>query len=58
MLSVEQRYPEYYPVLHAVILSSVTLFEMFGPVSARFAIVKAGESNVRTVDSGSIWSLE
>jgi Kef-type K+ transport system membrane component KefB len=58
MLSVEQRYPEYYPVLHAVILSSVTLFEMFGPVSARFAIVKAGESNVRSVDSGSIWSLE
>ena len=58
MLSVEQRYPEYYPVLHAVILSSVTLFEMFGPVSARFAIVKSGESNVRSVDSGSIWSLE
>jgi Kef-type K+ transport system membrane component KefB len=58
MLSVEQRYPEYYPVLHAVILSSVTLFEMFGPVSARFAIIRAGESNVRVGDSGSIWSLE
>lgn len=58
MLSVEQRYPEYYPVLHAVILSSVTLFEMFGPVTARFAIVRAGESHVRSNDTGSIWSLE
>jgi len=58
MLSVEQRYPEYYPVLHAVILSCVTVFEMFGPVSARFAIMRAGESNVRSTDTGSIWSLE
>lgn len=58
MLSVEQRYPEYYPIMHAVILSSVTLFEMFGPVTARFAIVRAGESHDRSGDTGSIWSLE
>lgn len=58
MLSIQQRYPDYYPVMHAVILSSVTLCEMFGPVSARFAIVQAGESKAKGVDSGSIWALE
>ncbi len=58
MLSVEQRYPDYYPILHAVILSSVTLCEMFGPVSARFAIVRSGEAQVRGGDHGSIWALE
>lgn len=58
LLSVEHRYPEYYPVLHAVILSSVTLFEMFGPISARFAIIGAGESKARSADAGSIWAVE
>ena len=58
LLSVEQRYPEYYPVLHTVVLSSVALFEMLGPISARFAIVGAGESKTRGADGGSIWILE
>ena len=58
MLSIEQRYPDYYPVMHAVILSSVTICEMFGPVSARFAIIRAGESKSRVSDTGSIWALE
>jgi hypothetical protein len=58
LLSVEQRYPEYYPVLHTVVLSSVALFEMLGPISARYAIVGAGESKTRSADSGSIWALE
>lgn len=58
LLSVEQRYPDYYPVLHTVVLSSVALFEMLGPISARFAIVGAGESKAVRSDSGSIWALE
>jgi hypothetical protein len=45
-------------VLHTVVLSSVALFEMLGPISARFAIVGAGESKTRSADSGSIWALE
>ena len=58
LLSVEQRYPEYYPVLHTVVLSSVALFEMLGPISARFAIVGAGEARTRTAEAESIWAME
>jgi Kef-type K+ transport system membrane component KefB len=58
LLSVGQRYPEYYTVLHPVVLSSIALFEMLGPISVRFAIVEAGESKTRSPDTGSIWALE
>lgn len=58
MLAVNQRYPEYAEVVETVVLSSVALYEMVGPISARFAIVRAGESRLRSQDSGSIWALE
>lgn len=58
MLAVEQRYPEYAATVKTVVLSSVALYEMFGPISARFAIVRSGEARLRSDDSGSIWALE
>ncbi len=58
MLTVEGRFPAYADTVTTVILSSVVIYEMVGPISARFAIVQAGESSVKEVDSGSIWSLE
>ncbi len=33
MLTVEARYPEYGPIIKTVILSSVAIYEMFGPIS-------------------------
>lgn len=58
MLAVEGRFPEYADTVTTVILSSVAIYEMIGPISARYAIVRAGESRVREMDSGSIWALE
>lgn len=58
MLAVEGRFPEYADTVTTVILSAVAIYEMIGPISARFAIVRAGESRVREMDSGSIWALE
>ncbi len=58
MLTVEARYPEYGPIIKTVILSSVAIYEMFGPISARFAIVRSGEARFADQDAGSIWALE
>jgi hypothetical protein len=41
---VDSRYPQFAPVVSIVVLSSVTLFEMIGPTSTRFALVRAGEA--------------
>jgi Kef-type K+ transport system membrane component KefB len=43
-LAVKNRYPQFAPVVSTVVLSSVALFEMIGPASVRFALVRAGEA--------------
>jgi hypothetical protein len=58
MMTTEQQFPQYAATIKTVILSSVTIFEMFGPIGARFAIVRAGEARIRRPDTGSIWALE
>jgi Kef-type K+ transport system membrane component KefB len=45
-LAVNSRYPELAPVVSTVVLSSVAVFEMIGPASARFALVHAGEAGL------------
>ena len=57
MLATEQRYPEYADTIKTVVLSAVAVFEMLGPVSARFAIIRAGEARVNQAKSDSIWAL-
>lgn len=58
MMAAETQFPEYASTIKTVVLSSVAIYEMFGPISARFAIVRAGEARLKEVDSGSIWALE
>jgi hypothetical protein len=41
-----------------MVLSSVALFEMLGPISARFAIAGAGEAKTVRSETGSIWVME
>jgi Kef-type K+ transport system membrane component KefB len=43
-LAVDSRYPQFAPVVSTVVLSSVAVFEMIGPASTRFALVRAGEA--------------
>lgn len=45
-LAVDSRYPQFAPVVSTVVLSSVALFEMVGPASARFALVRSGEAGL------------
>jgi Kef-type K+ transport system membrane component KefB len=42
-LAVNSRYPQLAPVVTTVVLASVAVFEMVGPASTRFALVRAGE---------------
>ena len=53
-IAIEQRYESYSPIVSAVVLSAVAIFEMVGPISTRFALVRSGEAAVRpAVASGS-----
>jgi Kef-type K+ transport system membrane component KefB len=58
MVVAQRRFPEYSDTITTIVLSAVTIFEMIGPISARFAIVRAGESAVNDAKSDSIWALE
>jgi Kef-type K+ transport system membrane component KefB len=44
--AVNSRYPQFAPVVTTVVLASVAVFEMVGPASTRFALVRAGEAGV------------
>ena len=39
-LVIQRRFPEHGPTLGAVVLGAVVVFELIGPISARFAIVR------------------
>ena len=43
-LTVNARYPQFAPIVSTVVLASVAVFEMVGPASTRFALVRAGEA--------------
>lgn len=56
-LAVNSRYPQYAPVVSTVVLSSVAIFEVLGPASTRFALVRSGEYGVARIsgsDAGSV----
>ncbi len=44
-LSVSRRFPEFSTVITAVILSSIIVFEMIGPLATKLAISRAGETH-------------
>jgi Kef-type K+ transport system membrane component KefB len=44
VLITGQRFPDIGPTIATVVLASVALFELFGPLSARIALVKSGEA--------------
>lgn len=55
-LVVDRRFPEFAAPVAVVVLSSVVLHEMIGPIGARFAIVRAGEARFRKTEPESIWA--
>lgn len=42
-LTISARYPEWAPIVSTVVLGSVAVYEVIGPISTRFALTKAGE---------------
>ncbi|MEP6916966.1 MAG: cation:proton antiporter [Acidobacteriota bacterium] len=42
-LAVNSRYPQFAPIISTVVLASVAVFEVIGPASTRFALIRAGE---------------
>lgn len=45
-LTINARYPELAPIISTVVLGSVAISEVIGPISTRFALVKAGEAGL------------
>lgn len=45
LLTVSRRFPEYAATVTTVVLAAVAVFEIVGPIGARVALVRAGESN-------------
>ena len=43
-LQIEQRYEAFAPQVSTVVLASVAIFEMIGPISTRFALMRSGEA--------------
>jgi len=52
LLAVNRRFPELAPTISTVVLGAVTLFELIGPVSARFALVRSGETHPEPAETG------
>lgn len=46
-LAINRRFPEYSATISTVILSSIILFEIIGPLATRFAIVQSKEARPR-----------
>ena len=44
LLTVNRRFPDVAPVVTTVVLAGVTVFELIGPLGARFALVRAEET--------------
>lgn len=42
--AINARYPELAPVISTIVLASVAVYEVIGPISTRFALVRAGEA--------------
>ncbi|HYP08584.1 MAG TPA: cation:proton antiporter [Bryobacteraceae bacterium] len=42
-LSISERFPELAPVVNTVVLASVVVFEIIGPLAAKFALARSGE---------------
>ncbi|MEO6221670.1 MAG: cation:proton antiporter [Vicinamibacterales bacterium] len=45
-ITINSRYPQLAPVVTTIVLASVVVFEIIGPASTRFALVRAGEAGL------------
>jgi Kef-type K+ transport system membrane component KefB len=43
-ISAERRFPDLAPAVTTIVLASVAIYEMFGPIATRWALMRSGES--------------
>ena len=43
-IAAEHRFPDFAPAVTTIVLASVASYEMFGPISTRWALMQSGES--------------
>ena len=48
-LAIGRRFPDLAPVISTVVLSSVVIYEMIGPISARLALTRSGEARPQEI---------
>ena len=46
-IAINQRYETFAPIVSTVVLSAVVIYEMVGPISTRFALMRSGEANMQ-----------
>lgn len=47
VLVIDRRFPDLAPAVSTVVLAAVTIFELVGPLSARFALTRSGEAGAQ-----------
>jgi Kef-type K+ transport system membrane component KefB len=55
VLTIDRRFPDYATVVTTVVLSSVVIYEMIGPISTKFAIIRSGEARPHTPEPAAVW---
>jgi len=50
VLLIQRRFPDLAPTVAAIVLAGVVIFEIAGPLSARLAINRSGESRMHVTD--------
>jgi Kef-type K+ transport system membrane component KefB len=57
VLVTRQRFPEFAPTVTTVVLGAVVVFEIAGPLSARFALDRSGESRPHEAEADTMLPL-
>jgi Kef-type K+ transport system membrane component KefB len=57
-LAVNARYPQFAPIVTTVVLASVAVFEMVGPASTRYALIRSGEATLARKAGGERLAVE
>jgi Kef-type K+ transport system membrane component KefB len=50
VIAIQRRFAELAPAVTTIVLASVVVYEIVGPISTRFALVRAGESSLSRRD--------
>ncbi|ACB83874.1 cation:proton antiporter [Natranaerobius thermophilus] len=47
LMIVQSQFPDIAPIITAIELAAITVFELFGPLGTKYALVSSGEANIQ-----------